>query len=228
MLAAQSAYFKPWTEQVPILEDSKLEVTNPYGRTKVICENILRDLRNADKRWHVAILRYFNPVGAHISGLIGEHPNCTPNNLMPYITQVALGKRDFLNIFGSDYPTPDGTGVRDFVHVVDLAKGHLAALSYLIDQKKSITANLGTGQGISVKNLVDTFSKVTGVQIPYEFKARRAGDVAICYAHTGLAEDKLKWRAQLSVERMCLDAWRWQKQNPEGYGYDSDPKNLTI
>jgi len=204
-------------EQVPITEDSRLQVTNPYGRTKLMCEDILRDLQVSDPRWQVAILRYFNPVGAHISGTIGEHPNGIPNNLMPFITQVAVGQREFLSIFGQDYPTPDGTGVRDYIHVVDLAQGHLAALNYLQNQQASITVNLGTGRGVSVKELADTFARVTGVPVPYRFVDRRPGDVAACYADTRLAERALGWKAQLDLARMCADAWRWQSQNPRGY-----------
>jgi UDP-glucose 4-epimerase len=204
-------------EQVPITESSRLQVTNPYGRTKLMCEDILRDLLVSDPRWQVAILRYFNPVGAHISGTIGEHPNGIPNNLMPFITQVAVGQREFLSIFGQDYPTPDGTGVRDYIHVVDLAQGHLAALNYLQQQQASITVNLGTGRGVSVKELADTFARVTGVPVPYRFVDRRPGDVAACYADTRLAQEALGWQAQLGVERMCQDAWRWQSQNPKGY-----------
>lgn len=203
--------------QVPITEASQLQVTNPYGRTKLMCEEILRDLQAADSRWQVAILRYFNPVGAHISGTIGEHPNGIPNNLMPFITQVAVGKREFLSIFGNDYPTADGTGVRDYIHVVDLAQGHLAALNYLQIKKQSITVNLGTGHGVSVKELADTFATVTGVPVPYKFVDRRPGDVAACYANTQLAEQELGWKAKLDVARMCQDAWRWQSQNPNGY-----------
>jgi UDP-glucose 4-epimerase len=204
-------------DHVPINECSRLQVTNPYGRTKLICEDILRDLQVSDPRWQVAILRYFNPVGAHISGTIGEHPNGIPNNLMPFITQVAVGQREFLSIFGQDYPTPDGTGVRDYIHVVDLAQGHLAALNYLQNQQASITVNLGTGRGVSVKELAETFARVTGVPVPYQFAPRRPGDVAACYADTRLAQQALGWQAQLGVERMCQDAWRWQSQNPKGY-----------
>jgi UDP-glucose 4-epimerase len=204
-------------EQVPIPESSKLQVSNPYGRTKLICEDILLDLQASDLRWQVAILRYFNPVGAHISGTIGEHPNGVPNNLMPFITQVAMGKREYLSIFGNDYPTDDGTGVRDYIHVVDLAKGHLAALNYLCTKQSSITVNLGTGRGVSVKELVDTFTRATGVPIPYRFVDRRPGDVASCYADTRRAREVLGWEAQLDVARMCRDAWRWQSYNPNGY-----------
>ncbi len=217
MVFSSSATVYGDPEQVPITENSRLQVTNPYGRTKLMCEDILRDLQQADPRWQVAILRYFNPVGAHISGTIGEHPNGIPNNLMPFITQVAVGQREFLSIFGQDYPTPDGTGVRDYIHVVDLALGHLAALSYLQNQQASITVNLGTGRGVSVKELADTFARVTGVPVPYRFVDRRPGDVAACYADTTLAREALGWQAQLGVERMCQDAWRWQSNNPKGY-----------
>jgi UDP-glucose 4-epimerase len=217
MVFSSSATVYGDPDQVPINESSRLQVTNPYGRTKLICEDILRDLQQADPRWQVAILRYFNPVGAHISGTIGEHPNGIPNNLMPFITQVAVGQREFLSIFGQDYPTPDGTGVRDYIHVVDLAQGHLAALNYLQKQQASITVNLGTGRGVSVKELADTFARVTGVPVPYRFVDRRPGDVAACYADTRLAKEALGWQAQLGVDRMCQDAWRWQSNNPQGY-----------
>jgi UDP-glucose 4-epimerase len=162
-------------------------------------------------------LRYFNPVGAHISGTMGEHPNGIPNNLMPFITQVAVGKREFLSIFGNDYPTPDGTGVRDYIHVVDLAQGHLAALNYLQHKQQSITVNLGTGKGVSVKEMADTFAKVNNIPLPYKFVARRAGDVPEYFADTQLAEQELGWKAKLDVARMCQDSWRWQSQNPNGY-----------
>lgn len=204
-------------ETVPIPETSRLQVTNPYGRTKLMCEDILRDLQAADPRWQVAILRYFNPVGAHESGLIGEDPSGVPNNLMPFITQVAVGKRPHLSIFGQDYPTPDGTGVRDYIHVVDLARGHLAALHYLQSKQTSITVNLGTGRGVSVKQLADTFARVTGVPIPCQYTGRRPGDVASLCADTTLAEQAMGWKAQLGLERMCADAWRWQSGNPNGY-----------
>ena len=162
-------------------------------------------------------MRYFNPVGAHISGTMGEHPNGIPNNLMPFITQVAVGKREFLSIFGNDYPTPDGTGVRDYILVVDLAQGHLAALNYLKTKQQSITVNLGTGKGVSVKEMADTFAKVNHIPLPYNFVARRAGDVPEYYADTQLAEQELGWKAKLDVARMCQDSWRWQSQNPNGY-----------
>ena len=204
-------------ECVPVTEKSKLQITNPYGRTKLICEDMLSDLQFTDPRWHIAILRYFNPVGAHESGLIGEQPNNIPNNLMPYITQVAAGKLECLNIFGNDYPTLDGTGIRDYIHVVDVARGHLAALRYLEDRQTSITANLGTGRGVSVMELVDTFSRVNKLSIRFKFLGRRHGDVACCFADPTLANHELGWKAELSLERMCLDAWRWQSQNPNGY-----------
>ena len=204
-------------DQVPITESARLQATNPYGRTKLMCEDMLRDLLASDPRWQVAILRYFNPVGAHESGLIGEAPNGIPNNLMPYITQVAVGQRQYLSIFGGDYPTPDGTGVRDYIHVVDLARGHLAALRYLQSRQASITVNLGTGQGVSVRELVDTFARVNSVSVPSRLTDRRPGDVAACWADTRLARDALDWQAQLGLERMCQDAWRWQSRNPQGY-----------
>jgi len=204
-------------DTVPITESAKLQVTNPYGRTKLMCEQMLEDMRASNPAWQVAVLRYFNPVGAHHSGQIGESPNGIPNNLMPYVTQVAVGKREKLSIFGNDYPTIDGTGVRDYIHVVDLAKGHLAALNYLAQKQKCITVNLGTGHGVSVKQLVDTFAQVTGKPIPHEYVARRAGDVATCYADTHLALQELGWKAELDIVRMCQDAWRWQSQNPNGY-----------
>ena len=208
-------------DHVPVKEDSQLQVASPYARTKLMCEDILRDLQASTPKqpnlWQVAILRYFNPVGAHISGTMGEHPNGIPNNLMPFITQVAVGKREFLSIFGNDYPTPDGTGVRDYIHVVDLAQGHLAALNYLKNKQQSITVNLGTGQGVSVKEMADTFAKVNGVPLPYKFVDRRPGDVPEYYADTTLAEQELGWKAKLDVARMCQDSWRWQSQNPNGY-----------
>lgn len=204
-------------QQVPIPETAPLKATNPYGRTKLICEDMLRDLQCADPRWQVAILRYFNPVGAHPSGLIGEAPSGVPNNLMPYITQVAVGQRDYLSIFGNDYPTPDGTGVRDYIHVMDLARGHLAALDHLANGQQSITVNLGTGYGVSVKQLVDTFSRVAGRPIAHRHVARRSGDVAACYADTSLARTILGWQAEHDIARMCEDAWRWQSINPTGY-----------
>jgi UDP-glucose 4-epimerase len=201
---------------VPIPETAPLTATNPYGRTKLMCEDALRELHAADARWHIAILRYFNPVGAHESGLLGEAPNGIPNNLMPYITQVALGQRQHLQIFGNDYPTPDGTGVRDYLHVTDLAEGHVAALRAL-DTPKLLTVNLGTGRGVSVQDMVDTFARVNGVPIPHHVVARRPGDVAVTLADPSLARTQLNWQAKLDLARMCADAWRWQSMNPQGF-----------
>jgi UDP-glucose 4-epimerase len=214
--SSATVYGEP--QQVPIPETAPLSATNPYGRTKLVCEDMLRDLLAADPRWQVAILRYFNPVGAHASGLIGEAPSGAPNNLMPYITQVAVGQREFLSVFGNDYPTPDGTGVRDYIHVMDLARGHLAALEYLARGQRSITVNLGTGSGVSVQQLVDTFARVTGRPIAHRYVARRPGDVAACWADTTLARTLLGWQAEHDLVRMCEDAWRWQAMNPAGYG----------
>ena len=201
---------------LPITERSPLQPTNPYGRSKQVCEDLLRDLQAADPRWQVAILRYFNPVGAHESGLIGEHPRGEPNNLMPYLTQVAAGQRECLRIFGDDYPTPDGTGVRDYIHVVDLAQGHLAALRAL-PERPCITVNLGSGRGISVRELLETFERVTGVTVPWRIAPRREGDLASLWADTALAREQLGWTAQKNLERMCLDAWHWQSAHPQGY-----------
>ncbi|VTU34008.1 UDP-glucose 4-epimerase [Variovorax sp. SRS16] len=217
MVFSSSATVYGDPEQVPIPETAPLKATNPYGRTKLVCEDMLRDLQRADPRWKIAMLRYFNPVGAHPSGLIGEAPSGAPNNLMPYIAQVAVGQRDCLNIFGDDYPTPDGTGVRDYIHVMDLARGHLAALEQLAKRQQSITVNLGTGAGVSVKQLVETFARVTGRPIAHRYVARRAGDVAVCYADTTLARATLGWQAEHDIARMCEDAWRWQSMNPTGY-----------
>ena len=203
-------------EVVPIPETAALTATNPYGRTKLMCEDALRELHAADPRWSIAILRYFNPVGAHESGLLGEAPSGIPNNLMPYITQVALGQREHLQIFGNDYDTPDGTGVRDYLHVMDLAAGHLAALQAL-DTPKLLTVNLGTGQGVSVQQMVDTFARVNQVPIAHRVVARRPGDVAQCLADATLAKQLLNWQTTLDLDRMCIDAWRWQSMNPKGF-----------
>ncbi len=194
---------------VPITEDFPLEATNPYGRSKLMIEQILRDLAQADPSWHVAILRYFNPAGAHASGLIGEQPQGIPNNLMPYIAQVAAGLRPHLSVFGADYPTPDGTGVRDYIHVVDLALGHIAALRAL-PQHATLTVNLGTGRGYSVLEMVRAFSRASGREVPYRIEARRPGDVAECYADPARALRQLQWKAQQGIEAMCADAWHWQ------------------
>ena len=202
---------------VPIDESFPLHATNPYGRTKLMIEEILTDLVAADPEWHVALLRYFNPVGAHESGLIGEDPRGIPNNLLPYIAQVAVGQRDKLQVFGDDYPTADGTGVRDYIHVVDLARGHLSALQLMEKQPRSLTVNLGTGQGYSVLQMVDAFEQASGRSVPYVITARRPGDIATCYADPSFALDLLGWQASRNLEQMCTDAWRWQSMNPKGY-----------
>jgi UDP-glucose 4-epimerase len=204
-------------EKLPIREDSALSTTNPYGATKLMSENILRDVEKADASWKIALLRYFNPVGAHESGRIGEDPRGIPNNLMPYVTQVAVGKRARLQVFGSDYATPDGTGVRDYIHVLDLADGHVAALRYLLDRQRSITVNLGTGRGYSVLDLVKAFEAASGRPIPYDLVARRPGDVDACYADPTLARDELGWQARRDLNAMCVDSWRWQSMNPAGF-----------
>jgi UDP-glucose 4-epimerase len=202
---------------VPIREDFPTHATNPYGRTKLMIEEMLTDLSQADPAWRIACLRYFNPVGAHESGRIGEDPNGIPNNLMPYVTQVAVGKLPRLQVFGNDYPTRDGTGVRDYIHVVDLAKGHLAALNYLLTHEGSWTVNLGTGRGYSVLEVIQAFERATGQRIPYDIVARRPGDVAQCYADPSKAEKLLGWRAERDLVAMCADAWKWQQTNPNGY-----------
>ncbi len=204
-------------ETVPIQEDFPLTATNPYGRTKLFIEKILRDLHVSDDNWNIALLRYFNPVGAHESGKIGEDPNDIPNNLMPYITQVAVGKLDKLSVFGDDYPTHDGTGVRDYIHVVDLAIGHLKALEKLQSNPGVVTYNLGTGQGYSVLDVVNAFEKASGQDIPYKITGRRPGDIASCYADPTKAEKELGWTAKRDIVEMCKDAWRWQSENPDGY-----------
>ncbi|MGV8898744.1 MAG: UDP-glucose 4-epimerase GalE [Burkholderiaceae bacterium] len=202
---------------VPILENFPLSATNPYGQTKLMSEQILRDLEQSDDRWRIGYLRYFNPVGAHESGLIGEDPGGVPNNLMPYVAQVAIGKRDTLRVYGGDYPTPDGTGVRDYIHVMDLAQGHVAALSHLFNKGASFTVNLGTGQGYSVLDVIAAYAKASGKFIPYEIVARRAGDIAACYAQPSLAAELLGWRATRGLDAMCADSWRWQSLNPNGF-----------
>ncbi|MEQ1807154.1 MAG: UDP-glucose 4-epimerase GalE [Burkholderiaceae bacterium] len=212
--SSATVYGKP--EKLPIREDAALSTTNPYGATKLMGENILRDLQLADPMWAVALLRYFNPVGAHESGLIGEDPRDTPNNLMPYVSQVAVGKRARLQVFGNDYATPDGTGVRDYLHVLDLAEGHVAALRYLLDAKRSITANLGTGRGYSVLELVRAFERASGRSVPFDIVARRPGDIDACYADPTLARQVLGWQGQRDLDSMCTDAWRWQRLNPQG------------
>lgn len=204
-------------KSVPIDESFELHATNPYGRTKLMGEDILRDIYAADKAWNFALLRYFNPVGAHSSGLIGEDPNGIPNNLMPFISQVAVGKLERLRVFGDDYPTSDGTGVRDYLHVVDLAVGHLRAIEKLATGPGLVTYNLGTGQGYSVLDVVKAFEQACGRTIPYEIAARRPGDIAACYADPTLAKRELSWQAERGIEEMCADSWRWQSNNPDGY-----------
>ncbi|BCE00615.1 UDP-glucose 4-epimerase GalE [Marinicellulosiphila megalodicopiae] len=213
--SSATVYGDPAT--VPITESFPLSTTNPYGASKLMVENILRDLYQSDHEWNIAILRYFNPVGAHHSGLIGEDPNDIPNNLMPFITQVAVGKREFLSVFGDDYDTPDGSGVRDYIHVVDLAKGHLKALDKLTQNIGCVEYNLGTGSGISVLEMVNAFESVTGQKVPYQITNRRAGDIACCYAQTDFAESELNWKAEKTLTDMMADAWNWQSNNPNGY-----------
>jgi len=206
---------------VPIREDAPPGPTSPYGHSKLMVERILQDLEASDGGvWRVALLRYFNPVGAHPSGLIGEDPRGVPNNLMPNIAQVAVGIREKIRVFGSDYPTRDGTGIRDYIHVVDLARGHLAALEFMQREGRGITANLGTGRGVSVLEAVQAFERASGRPVPFERVARRAGDVAECYADPSFAEKTLGWKATLTLEDMCRDAWRWQSMNPHGYRED--------
>ncbi|MDN7244564.1 UDP-glucose 4-epimerase GalE [Planococcus shenhongbingii] len=204
-------------ERVPIDESFPLSVTNPYGRTKLIIEEILRDIYRSDPSWRIAILRYFNPIGAHESGRIGENPTGIPNNLMPYITQVAVGKREQLQVFGNDYNTHDGTGVRDYIHVVDLVKGHIKALQYLEANEGIETFNLGTGTGYSVLDLVNSFGEATSRNVPYQIVGRRAGDIGTCYANPEKAKTMLGWQAEKDLKEMCKDSWNWQSQNPEGF-----------
>ena len=203
--------------RLPLTEDHPLAATNPYGRTKLVIEEMLRDLYRSDPAWRIGILRYFNPAGAHASGLIGEDPQGVPGNLMPFIAQVAAGHREFLNVWGNDYPTPDGTGVRDYIHVVDLALGHLKALERLQGPPECLTVNLGTGTGYSVLEMVLAFEKASGKPVPYQVAERRIGDVASCYADPALAFELLGWRAELDLHAMCVDSWRWQRSNPNGY-----------
>ena len=200
----------------PLTEDMELEPINPYGRTKLILEQIANDLCNSSKEWSISVLRYFNPIGAHISGRIGEDPKGIPNNLMPYITQVAIGKMEKLSIYGNDYETNDGTGVRDYIHVVDLAKGHIKSLKKLSTEKGLMTYNLGTGIGYSVLDLVNSFEKANGIKIPYEIIGRRSGDVGTCFSNADKANKELGWKAEKDIIQMCEDSWRWQKMNPNG------------
>ncbi|MFO0444859.1 MAG: UDP-glucose 4-epimerase GalE [Betaproteobacteria bacterium] len=213
--SSATVYGEP--DQLPLTEDAPVSATSPYGRTKLLGEQILADLGASDPAWQTAVLRYFNPVGAHASGRIGEDPRGTPNNLMPYVSQVAVGRRDKLSVWGKDYDTPDGTGVRDYIHVVDLAEGHVAALRRLLDHPGSFTVNLGTGSGHSVLEVVAAFAAASGRTVPYEIRPRRPGDVAACWADPTRAHALLGWQARLDLARMCADAWRWQSNNPRGY-----------
>ena len=213
--SSATVYGDPHT--VPIKEDFPLSATNPYGRSKLMIEEFFQDVFVADDTWHIALLRYFNPVGAHKSGLIGEDPNDIPNNLIPYISQVAVGKLEKLSIFGGDYDTSDGTGVRDYIHVVDLAKGHVKALQALKDKSQVLIVNLGTGNGYSVLDIVKAFEKASGKNIPYKIVDRRSGDIATCYADPTYAKEKLAWKAEYELDEMCKDTWRWQSMNPNGY-----------
>ncbi len=213
--SSATVYGDPAT--VPITEDFPLSCTNPYGRSKLMVEEILSDLNVADPQWNVALLRYFNPVGAHESGVIGEDPTGIPNNLMPYISQVAVGVLEELSVFGNDYSTLDGTGVRDYIHVVDLAQGHLKALEKLSTDPGVVVCNLGTGNGYSVLDMVHAFEEASGKKVAYKVTARRAGDIAQCYADPGLAARELGWKASRGLDEMCKDTWRWQSQNPKGY-----------
>jgi len=224
MVFSSSATVYGAAEKMPIQEDFPLTATNPYGRCKLMIEEILRDLWVADQEWNIALLRYFNPVGAHLSGLIGEDPDGIPNNLMPFISQVAVGRLPELVVFGNDYCTPDGTGVRDYIHVVDLAQGHIATLDYLAKRPLVeggypvvFTCNLGTGYGYSVLEMVKAFAKASGRKVAYRIAARRPGDIAECYADPSLALRELGWQAQRGLEEMCADTWRWQTKNPDGY-----------
>ena len=213
--SSATVYGDPHT--VPITEDFPLSATNPYGRSKLMIEEILRDLYKSDPKWDIAILRYFNPVGAHESGKIGEDPNGIPSNLMPFISQVAVGKRSALAVFGNDYQTIDGTGVRDYIHVVDLADGHLKALEKLVQNPGCVEYNLGTGNGYSVLEVIKAFQSASGNEIAYKIVDRRPGDVGACYANPKLAKEELGWEAKYGIEKMCEDSWRWQSQNPNGF-----------
>ena len=224
--SSATVYGKP--KSCPIKEDFSLSTTNPYGATKLMIEDIMRDLSKADKNLNLVILRYFNPIGAHESGLIGEDPNDIPNNLMPYITKVAVGQLNELSVFGDDYDTKDGTGVRDYIHVVDLAKGHVASIKKLEENPGLLTYNLGTGEGYSVLDLVKAFEKVNNIKIPYKIIDRRPGDIDMCYADPTKAFDELGWKAEFGIERMCEDSWTWQSNNPNGYEeYELDEVALS-
>ncbi len=213
--SSATVYGEP--DKVPINEDFPLSATNPYGRSKLMIEEILRDLYFAEQSWNIAILRYFNPVGAHSSGRIGEDPNGIPNNLLPFISQVAVGKLSELSVFGNDYPTNDGTGIRDYIHVVDLAVGHLRALEKLTSNPGAVVYNLGTGRGYSVLEVISAFEQASGKKIPYQIMKRRSGDIAICYADPFKAKSELNWSADKGLDEMCADVWRWQSNNPNGF-----------
>jgi UDP-glucose 4-epimerase len=217
MVFSSSATVYGLSNVSPLTEDMPLFPVNPYGWTKLMIERILTDLHASDNAWSIALLRYFNPVGAHVSGRMGEDPNGVPNNLMPYITQVAVGKREYLNVFGDDYDTPDGTGIRDYIHVTDLAEGHVAAIEKVLDGIGIDAYNLGTGRGHSVLEVVRSFEKATGITIPYRIAGRRPGDIAECFADPSKAARELGWAAKKTIGDMCADAWRWQKLNPNGY-----------
>ena len=217
MVFSSSATVYGEPQQLPIPESHRLAPANPYGKTKLVVEHLLADFAVSDPRFHYAALRYFNPTGAHASGRLGEDPNGIPSNLFPYVSQVAIGRRPALRVWGSDYPTPDGTGVRDYIHVVDLAEGHVAALAYLERGKPSLTVNLGTGRGYSVLDAAKAFERASGRAIPLEFSPRRAGDVAACFADPSLARRELGWMAHRDIDAMCRDVWRWQSSNPNGY-----------
>ena len=213
--SSATVYGKP--ESVTIREDFPLSVSNPYGRTKLIIEDMLRDIYKSDNEWDIALLRYFNPIGAHESGMIGENPHGIPNNLLPYVAKVAAGQLECVNVFGDDYDTPDGTGVRDYIHVVDLATGHIKALEKLVTHPGLVTYNLGTGVGYSVLDIIKNFEKACGKEIPYKITPRRPGDIDMCYADPAKAKEELGWEATRSIDKMCEDAWRWQTKNPNGY-----------
>jgi len=217
MVFSSSATVYGMNNVSPLTEDLPLSTTNPYGSTKLMIEQILRDIYVSDNTWSIALLRYFNPIGAHISGRIGEDPNGIPNNLMPYITQVAIGKREELSVFGNDYDTHDGTGVRDYIHVVDLASGHLKAVNKVMGMKGIEAYNLGTGTGYSVLDVINNFEKATDVKVPYKIIERRPGDIGTCYADASKAYKELDWKAEKNLEDMCRDSWRWQSNNPNGY-----------
>lgn len=217
LVFSSSATVYGMPDRCPIDETAPLSVTNPYGRTKLVTEQLIEDVVASDDRFRAGVLRYFNPAGAHPSGLLGEDPVGRPNNLLPYVSQVAIGLRDIVQVYGSDYDTPDGTGVRDYIHVMDLARAHVDAIDFLVEKDRSITVNLGTGRGYSVLEAIRAFERASGRPIPYELAPRRPGDVAACYADPSLAQQLLGWRAELDLDRMCEDAWRWQTAFPQGF-----------